>query len=310
MKTLFYGTPEAAVPFLELLAQKTEVLAVVSQPDRPAGRSLQVAPTPVKKKAQELGLRVLQPSKPSEIAAELAALGADLAVAVAYGRILRKDALSAPKLGTLNVHFSLLPHYRGAAPVQWALAKGETRSGVTVFWLDEGMDTGPIFAMQDCVVGPDDDAPALMARLQELGVHLLSDTLDEIARGELIRTPQPAEGSLAPLIEKEDARLDLGKSAHEVHNTVRAFVSWPKAYLELRNGRLIVLKTKVGPPGDGRPGTIVSVDRSGPVLIQCGLGSRLQFLSVQPEGKKPVSAADYLNGLRMSAGDVLPIIAR
>src|SRR5687767_9642543 len=140
MKTVFYGTPEVSVAFLEKLARRTEVVAVVSQPDRPAGRELKVEPTPVKRKALELGLKVLQPEKPSAIAESLRALAPDLAVAVAYGRILKPEVLSAPRLGTLNVHFPLLPKYRGAAPVQWSLARGETKTGVTVFWLDEGMD--------------------------------------------------------------------------------------------------------------------------------------------------------------------------
>jgi methionyl-tRNA formyltransferase len=159
LKTIFFGTPETAVPFLRLLAKETRVVAVVSQPDKPAGRGLEVAPTPVKKAALELGLKVLQPAKPSEIAAELKALGADFGVVVAYGRILKTDVLASTRLGLLNAHFSLLPKYRGAAPVQWALVNGETKTGVSLFWLDEGMDTGPVQDMTETAVGPDEDAP-------------------------------------------------------------------------------------------------------------------------------------------------------
>src|SRR5271163_1696817 len=168
LKTIFFGTPETAVPFLRLLAERTEVLAVVSQPDKPAGRGLSVAPTPVKAAALALGLKVLQPAKPSEIAAELKALTPDLAVVVAYGRLLKRDVLDVPRLGTLNAHFSLLPKYRGAAPVQWSLVRGEKTTGVTLFWLDEGMDTGPVQAMRETAVDPDEDAGALLARLTVL----------------------------------------------------------------------------------------------------------------------------------------------
>src|ERR1700733_822716 len=172
LKTIFFGTPETAAPFLRLLAKRTRVLAVVSQPDRPAGRGLEVAPTPVKAAALELGLKILQPVKPSDIAAELKGLGADLAVVVAYGRILKADALTATRLGFMNAHFSLLPKYRGAAPVQWSLVRGEKKPGVALFWLDEGMDTGPVRAMRETPVAPDEDSGALLARLTGLGVEM------------------------------------------------------------------------------------------------------------------------------------------
>jgi len=313
MKTIFYGTPEIAVPFLELLARRTEVVAVVSQPDKPAGRELKIAPTPVNRKARELGLRVLQPNKPSEIAAELKALGADFAVAVAYGRILKPDVLSAPKLGTLNVHFSLLPAYRGAAPVQWALAHGEKKSGVTVFWLDEGMDTGPIFIRKEMEVGPEDDARSLFDRMQGRGLTALGDAIELIGRGEISRTPQSGAASVAPLIKKEDARLSLSFPAEKIHNLARAFVLWPKAYFEMQGGkRLIVLRTRLevasGSSASGQ-GAIERIDAEGAVLVECGVGSRLWFLSVQPEGKKPVRPADFLNGLRLKAGDVWPVLS-
>ena len=310
MKTIFYGTPDVAVPFLELLARRTQVGAVVSQPDKPAGRSLKIEPTPTKKKGLELGLSVLQPVKPAEIEGHLRALAPDLAVAVAYGRILRSGVLSVPRLGTLNVHFSLLPKYRGAAPVQWSLVRGETLTGVTIFWLDEGMDTGPILLTKETFIGPDEDAVELMGKLQALGLSALEEALTMIEAGRLVKDAQTGEPSLAPLIKKEDAKLSLRRPAQELHNVIRGFRSWPKAYLELKNGqRLIVLKTKTdvsaGEPAE--PGTIISIERSGSVLVQCGVGSRLQFLSVQPEGKKPVNAADFINGLRLAAGDVLPI---
>ncbi len=301
MKALFFGTPETAVPFLKKLAEKAEVLAVISQPDKPAGRGLETAPTPVKKAALELGLKVLQPAKPSEIAAELKALGADIAVVVAYGRILKKDVLSTTKRGFLNAHFSLLPKYRGAAPVQWALVNGETETGVTLFWLDEGMDTGPVQSMRRTPIGPDEDAPSLLKRLTAIGVEMLD--LESEARA-----PQTGSPSMAPLIKREDARVDLAaQDAKTIHNLVRGFRGWPKAWLALEKGSLALLKTEVGEPGEGAPGTVLAVDRTRGVLVQCSSCSRLWFLEVQPEGKKPLNAAEFANGLRLAAGGFLPL---
>jgi methionyl-tRNA formyltransferase len=311
LKTLFFGTPETAVPFLRLLAKRTQVLAVVSQPDRPAGRGLAVAPTPVKAAALELGLKAFQPNKPSEIAAELKALGADLAVVVAYGRILKADALAATRLGFMNAHFSLLPRYRGAAPVQWALARGEKKTGVSLFWLDEGMDTGPVQAMRETAVDPAEDAGELLARLTSLGVEMLDAELASLEKGSVKKAPQSGEPSLAPLIKREDARLDLSRPAEQIHDLVRGFRLWPKAYLEKPGvPRLLVLKTALAsasdPVADRRPGLILSVDRNRGILVQCGSASRLWFLDVQPEGKKTLNAADFANGLRLAAGGFLP----
>ena len=310
LKTLFFGTPETAVPFLRELHKRTKVLAVVSQPDKPAGRGLETAPTPVKKAALELGLRVLQPAKPSEIAAELKALGADLAVVVAYGRILKPDALGATRLGFMNAHFSLLPKYRGAAPVQWALVNGETKTGVTLFWLDEGMDTGPIQARAELEVAAGEDAPGLLERLTRLGVNLLGLTLDDVSAGRVLRRPQEGEPSLAPLIAREDARLDLEKPAADALGRVRGFRAWPKAWLPLHGSRLIVLRAAAAEPADpqgkGRPGTVLSVARDRGILVECGSCSRLWFLEVQPEGKKPLNAVDFANGQRLAAGGFLP----
>jgi methionyl-tRNA formyltransferase len=311
MKTIFFGTPETAVPFLRLLSGKTQVVAVVSQPDRPSGRGLEVSPTPVKAAALELGLKVLQPAKPSDIAAELKALGADFGVVVAYGRILKPDALASTRLGLLNAHFSLLPKYRGAAPVQWSLVRGETKTGVSLFWLDEGMDTGPVQAMLETDILPDEDAPILLARLTTLGVALLEKTLTDLAAGTVVRRVQVGEGSLAPLIKREDARLDLSRGAEDLHNLVRGFRSWPRAWLELANGKVLALKTAMpeasDPPAGGSPGRILSVGRNKGILVECGSRSRLWFLDVQPEGKKPLNAAEFANGLRLAAGGFLPL---
>jgi methionyl-tRNA formyltransferase len=304
MKTVFFGTPETAVPFLRLLASKTKVVAVVSQPDRPSGRGLAVFPTPVKAAALELGLKVLQPAKPSDIAAELKALGA-------YGRILKTDVLSSTRLGLLNAHFSLLPKYRGAAPVQWSLVNGEVKTGVTLFWLDEGMDTGPIQAMLETEIRSEEDAPALLSRLTALGGTLLESTLNDLAAGKVVRRPQEGLPSSAPLIKREDARLDLSRPAEELHNLARGFRSWPRAWLELSIGKVLVLKTGLpqtsDPPAAGSPGRLLSVGRNKGILVECGSRSRLWFLEVQPEGKKPLNAAEFANGLRLAEGAFLPL---
>jgi len=315
LKTLFFGTPETAVPFLRKLAERTQVLAVVSQPDKPAGRGLEVAPTPVKSAAQSLGLRVLQPVKPSEIAGELKALGADLAVVVAYGRILKPETLAATRLGFMNAHFSLLPKYRGAAPVQWSLVRGEKTTGVSLFWLDAGMDTGPIQAMRETPVDPDEDAGALLARLTTLGVEMLDAELTALADGKISRREQTGEATLAPMIKREDARIDLARPAAEIHDLVRGFRLWPRAYLEKTGEpRLLVLKTALPSPADpagrGTPGLILAVAREGGILVECGSCSRLWFLDVQPEGKKALGAADFANGRRLAAGGFLPFAGK
>ncbi|MBI4060621.1 MAG: methionyl-tRNA formyltransferase [Elusimicrobia bacterium] len=311
MKTIFFGTPETAAPFLRALAERTEVLAVVSQPDKPAGRGLATAATPVKAAALELGLTVFQPARPSEIAAELKALGADLGVVVAYGRIVKADVLASTKLGLLNAHFSLLPKYRGAAPVQWSLVRGETRTGVTLFWLDEGMDTGPIQAVRETGILPEEDAPALLSRLTDLGVELLDATLADLAAGKVVRRVQEGAACAAPLIKREDARLDLSRPAEELRNAVRGFRSWPRAWLELASGRILVLKAAAAapadPPGKGAPGAVLAVERDRGILVECSSRSRLWFLEVQPEGKKPLNAAEFANGLRVAAGGFLPL---
>lgn len=314
MRTLFYGSPALAVPFLELLARESEVLAVLAGPDQPVGRGLRVQPPPVKARALELGLRVLQPERPGAAAAELAALAPDLAVAVAYGRFLPPEVLAVPALGSLNVHFSLLPKYRGAAPVQWSLVRGESRTGVTVFWIEGGFDTGPVFLQRGLDVGPDEDAAGLFARQTALGLEALGEALDETAAGRIRREPQAGEPSLAPLLRKEDGRLSFARPARELHDLVRGLRLWPTAYAELaapapRHVR--VLKTALGEPvaagGSPRPGSIVRVERGGGILVQCSDRSSLWLLTVQPEGKKPVAAADFLNGLRLGAGDLLPL---
>ena len=195
--------------------------------------------------------------------------------------------------------------------MQWALARGEKKTGVSLFWLDEGMDTGPVQAMLETAIEDDEDAPALLGRLTALGVDLLGAQLEHLARGEVSRKPQTGEASLAPLIKRDDARLDLSRPAEELHNLVRAFRSWPRAWLELSNGKVLVLKTALAsasdPAGNAAEGAVLAIDRSRGILVQCSSRSRLWFLEVQPEGKKPLNAAEFANGLRLAAGGFLPL---
>lgn len=313
MKLVFFGTPAIAVPFLEACrgAPGWETLAVVSQPDKPSGRGLKLQPTPVKAAASAAGLRVLQPLKPSSVAAELKDLGADLAVVVAYGRILKPDLLAATRLGFLNVHFSLLPKYRGAAPVQRALMEGETRTGVTLFWIDEGLDSGPVQRRAALDVAAGEDARGLFSRLTELGVAELKAALADIAAGRVRREAQAGEATLAPKISPEEARLDLLWPARRFHDRVRALAAGPKPYLLLSLPgrplcRLAVLRSSLGEAeGRGAPaGALLRVDREKGFLVQCSVGS-VWVEAVQPEGKKALSAAEFLNGIRMKPGDRL-----
>lgn len=314
MKLLFFGTPETAVPFLEETASAHEVAAVVTQPDKPSGRGLELKASPVKTRARELGLTVHNPEKPSSLCSALGALKPDLAVVVAYGKLLKSDLLAVPRLGLLNVHFSLLPKYRGAAPVQWSLVRGENRTGVTLFWLDAGMDTGPIFSQRSLAIDPDEDAPSLLKRLTAVGVEVVRSALEDIGAGRIRREPQLGEPSLAPLIKRQDARIRLDRPAGEIHNLVRGMRMWPRAYLDLgpTPRRVLVLRTSLPESSPVKtdspaPGRVLRVEPGKGILVECGDGSSLWFLEVQPEGKSPIPAANFLNGLRIHSGDILAL---
>mgnify|MGYP001586167965 CR=1 FL=1 len=323
MRLLFFGSPEAAVPFLEECGRPPhQVLSVVTRPDRPSGRGLAPKAPAVKAAALRLGLSVLQPEDPSSVAGVLKALGADMAVVVAYGKILEPELLGASRLGSLNVHFSLLPRCRGAAPVAWTLLRGEKLGGVSLFWLDAGMDTGPLQRAAPEEVRPEDDALTLMGRLVSKGVLELRAALRDIEAGRVRREPQKGEPTLAPKLKASDARLGFDRGARELHDRVRALRAGPRAYLELKvpgkdgKPRVTVLRTAMeipenGPADAGQPvpGRIRRIVPSGGFLVECGSGL-LWVLEVQPEGKKPVSGADFLNGLRIRPGERLEAFQR
>ncbi|OGR89926.1 MAG: methionyl-tRNA formyltransferase [Elusimicrobia bacterium RIFCSPLOWO2_01_FULL_59_12] len=313
MRTVFFGTPALAVPYLEFLAQQTELKGVVTTPDEPAGRGYETQPTPVKQAALKFPLPVLQPDSLTDpqFLTLLRSIAPDLAVVVAYGKILPADVLSIAAHGFINVHFSLLPAYRGAAPIQRALMNGEKQTGVTLFWLDEGMDTGPVFLQKNMTIAEEDDAESLRQKLIPLGVNALKEALDRLSKGQAARHPQAGAASKAPSLTKDDGRIDWTRSAAVVSNLIRGTYPWPGAFTFVTAGgkslRLKVLKAKVVPvlidPKDAEgPGAVVHLEHDSGFIVKCGR-EFLHILQVQPEGKRPMSAWDFWQGARMKIGD-------
>lgn len=308
MRLVFMGTPEAAVPTLRRCVDDGhEVVAVWTQPDRPAGRGNRVTTSPVKQFALERGLPVHQPTKiKTEEAARLfAGHDAEAAVVVAYGRILPSAFLSAPPRGCVNVHFSLLPKYRGAAPVNWAIVGGESETGVTTMLMDEGLDTGPVLLRRALTIGPAETAPQLMTRLADLGAELLGETLARI--GELTPQTQPREAAThAPILRREDGRIDWGRAASQIERAVRGFQPWPNAHAEHAGRRLIVWQAVVAERGDAgcerADGEVVAA-RGDDLIVACGGGTALRLIEVQPETKRRLSARDFINGAHVKVGE-------
>ncbi|RYZ37457.1 MAG: methionyl-tRNA formyltransferase [Myxococcaceae bacterium] len=301
-RIVFMGTPEFAVASLEACFDVGDVVAVVTQPDKPKGRSGAPIASPVKERALEKGLPVLQPQKlrTPPFVDELRPYAPDVCVVTAYGKILPKDLLALPVKGCVNVHGSLLPRFRGAAPIQWAIAHGDTETGVTLMVMDEGLDTGPMLAMKRLPITPEDTSATLYPKLAALGGDLLRESLPRYLRGELLPTPQPSEGMvLAPIIDKEDAKLDFAKSAVELDRRLRAFTPWPGAYT-LLGGKVFKVHRMRPAAGKGAPGTVLSAGLEG-LEVACGEGS-VVFLDVQPEGKRVMRAADFLSGHKLQPG--------
>lgn len=300
-RVLFYGTPDFALPTLDALLARHEVIAAVTQPDRPAGRGRPVTAPPVKRRALEAGVPVLQPARvrDPEWPERLRALGAEVAVVVAFGQILPRAVLDAPARGSINVHASLLPRYRGAAPIAWAIVRGETETGITTFQMDEGMDTGAMLLQEPTPIGGEETAGELAERLSRLGARVLLRTLDALDT----LTPRPQDASLAtlaPRLKKEDGILALGGAARDLANRVHGLNPWPGAAVATPAGRLLLWRTRAlpGPAGE-EPGTLVPAgDRLG---IATGDGI-LVPVEVQPENRRPMPWADYLRGARLGRG--------
>ncbi len=304
-RTIFMGTPEFAVPSLSTLGETEEVALVVTNPDRPAGRGRVVSPPPVKSAALRMGIPVIQPEKVREpgIVARIAAEKPDLIVVVAYGHILPKSILDIPPLGCVNVHASLLPKYRGAAPINWAVVRGEKTTGVTIMKMDVGMDTGPMLLAREIPIGDEDTAESLYPRLSRLGAEALRDALRGFHDGALRETRQDDSlATTAPMIRKEHGRIDWTRPAAEVRNLVRGMTPWPSAFAFHDGKPLKVLAASVR-EGRGEPGEILEVGRDG-MVVACGEGA-LALGTVQPEGGKPMGSRDYAHGRRVRKGDRL-----
>ncbi|HET9158584.1 MAG TPA: methionyl-tRNA formyltransferase [Myxococcaceae bacterium] len=298
----FFGTPPFALPALRACRAVGTVVAVVTQPDRPRGRGQHVTSSAVKAEADGAGLTILQPPKlkGTDFGERLRAMQLDVAVVAAYGRILPTDVLSAPRLGCVNVHASLLPRWRGAAPIQWAVASGDTETGVCLMQMEAGLDTGPVLALRRTAILSDDTAETLHLRLSELGGALVREELPRFLAGALTPHPQPTEGvTIARLVEKEDGRLDWARPAVELERRVRAFVPWPGAWTQLGPTLLKIWRAEVV-PGAGAPGTVLAAHGA----LDVATGERaLRLLELQPEGKRRMTAAEFLSGHRLKEGE-------
>ncbi len=309
MRLVFCGTPQFAVPSLEaLVAAGHDVQLVVTQPDRPQGRGMELTAPPVKQTALRLHLPVIQPEKikkNEEFQRRLEQMQPDAIIVVGYGRIIPPWMLQLPRFGNINVHGSLLPKYRGAAPIQWAIANGETVTGVTTMHLDEGLDTGDILLKRELAIAPDDTSVTLAPRMAELGASLLVETLTEVQRGLIDPVPQDDSlATLAPILKKEDGLVDFQCSANEIHNRLRGFQPWPGAYTTFhgKNFKLIAVRPDNNPT-DLSPGELrVNGDK---LFAGCGDSTTLELLQVQPEGKKAIFARDFISGYHPAPGERL-----
>jgi methionyl-tRNA formyltransferase len=307
-RAVFFGTPQFAVPCLEALVEIAEVVGVVCQPDRPQGRGLELTAPPVKKRALELGLNVVQPTKlrTGEFAAWLREQKVDVALVVAYGRILPQDVLDAPRLGCVNVHASLLPKLRGAAPITWAVVRGEPETGVTLMQMDIGMDTGAMLEQFSTPITDEETAGELSERLSAIGALATRKGLPTYVSGGYTAVQQEnSKATMAPMLKKEDGRIDFSKPARAVHDHVRGMTPWPGASTTARGKTVKVLATRVTdvPQGKAEPGTVVFADKTR-VVVTCGERG-VELARIQLEGKKPIAAGDWFLGRGIAEGDRL-----
>jgi methionyl-tRNA formyltransferase len=295
---VFCGTPRFAVPTLEeLLAAGFVVSLVVTQPDRPRGRGLELAPSPVKARALELGLPVTQPERIKnnpEFQSHLSSLSPDAIIVVGYGRMIPQWMLDLPRLGNINLHASLLPKYRGAAPIQWAIARGESVTGVTTMRIDSGLDTGDVLLQKETPIAPEDTAETLGPRLAAIGADLVVETLRGLQTGKVQTRPQDnAKATLAPILKKEDGRIDFHRTAQESCNRLRGLQPWPGAFTTFRGKTLQVWAAKLSTSEAALGELVVQGDR---LLVGCGKSTTLELLELQPEGKKRMPSRDFVHG--------------
>ena len=307
MRIVFMGTPDFAVPSLEACINAGhEVLAVVTQPDKPKGRSGELAMSPVKECALKAGIPVLQPErlrKDEEFLSYFEGLNADACVVVAFGQILPKRVLDAPKYGCINVHGSLLPAYRGAAPIQWAVINGDEKSGVTIMQLDEGIDTGDIIEKKEIVLDPKETGGSLFDKLAALGGEMIVKVLSDLEKGPVKTTPQgEATTPYAKMLDKTMGKIDFSMEAKKIECLIRGLNPWPSAYTAVGGKTLKIWDADVV-NAEGTPGTVLSIDKNG-FTVACGKDA-LYIKDVQLEGKKRMSTADFLRGFKLNEGDKL-----
>jgi len=317
LNLVFCGTPSFAVPTLEkLVGAGHSVPLVVTQPDRPRGRGMEVAVSPVKDAAIRLGISVLQPGtikNNAEFRDQLTAIAPDAIIVVGYGRIIPQWMIDLPRLGNLNLHASLLPKYRGAAPIQWAIANGESVTGVTTMRIDAGLDTGDILMQREIPIGADDTAETLGPKLASIGADLMIETLRGLDSGQLRPTPQDhSQATLAPILKKEDGRIDFARSAKDLFNRLRGFQPWPGAFTTFRGKTLQVHRAHPVQRVVQLPPGILAVE--GPrLLVGCGkdkdrdkrTDTALELIEIQREGKRRMTAQEFINGYRPQSGDHL-----
>ena len=306
---VFCGTPPFAVPALEKLAAAGHYIhLVVTQPDRPKGRGLELVPSAVKQAAQKLNLPITQPDRiktNEQFRSQLTSINSDAMIVVGYGRIIPQWMLDLPPLGNINLHASLLPKYRGAAPIQWAIASGETVTGNTTMRLDAGLDTGDILLQKELPIAPDDTSETLAPRLAEMGADLLVETLRELASGTIHPQKQDdSRATLAPILKKEDGEIDFSRTAREILNRLRGFQPWPGAYTKFRGKHLQILKAQ--PASDQVATTHIRVVGDH-LLTGCGQNTSLQILELQLEGKKRTTAIDFIHGYRPKESEKMGI---
>ncbi len=303
MRIVYMGTPQFAVsPLRALAAEGYEIAGVVTRTDKPAGRGRSLMAPPVKSAAVKMGLPVYQPKRVREAVFidQLQSISPEVVIVAAYGQILPREILTLPKFGCINIHASLLPSYRGAAPINWAIIKGEEETGITIMQMDEGMDTGAILMQERIVIDPADTAGSITERLSTVGARLITAALPLIVDGRLLPLPQNgSRATLAPLLKKEDGLIDWNIPAYDIHNRIRGLSPWPGAYTFL-DGKIIKIIAAEAVSGTGEPGLLYEKDKQ---TLETGTGKGLlRIVSIQPEGKRPMTAGDFLRGHRELVG--------
>jgi methionyl-tRNA formyltransferase len=310
VKVLFFGTPEVAVPFLEWLMFHQTVVGVVCRPDQPVGRGYKLTSPPTKIFGQTKGVPIFQPVghwSPDTVG-KISDTKADVGVVVAYGRILPKAVFMAPRLGSINIHFSLLPKYRGAAPMQWSLIRGETKTGVTAFWLEEGLDSGPICRQKEIPIEPSDDTVTLRQKLIPVGIQVLEQVFKDLEAGRIIKNPQEGAPTLAPQLTKETGQIQWKSDAPSIVNLVRGVREWPGAATRFSSQggsskqlKIFKAEAHISREKPKTPGTILAADQDQGIVVQAGQGLVL-VKQLQPEGKKEMSAWSFWQGARLEVG--------